>query len=61
MMACIGKPGLADDPRFGDNIGRVAHAAELDAEINAWTSRHPSAHVLGALDRSFADLTRKMG
>ena len=52
MMACIGKPGLADDPRFGDNIGRVAHAAELDAEINAWTSRHPSAHVLGVLEEA---------
>lgn len=49
LATCLGKPEMSDDPRFGDNIGRVAHASELDAEITAWTSTHPSEFILAKL------------
>ena len=48
LMHAIGRPELADDPRLRHNDGRSAHAEELDAAIEAWTSR-PQAIVLQAL------------
>lgn len=40
LMALIGRPDLAADPRLATNAGRCAHVAELDAAIAAWTRRH---------------------
>ncbi|MGP6158358.1 MAG: CaiB/BaiF CoA transferase family protein [Vulcanimicrobiaceae bacterium] len=37
LAALIGKPELADDPRFATNQARAANAAELDAVIAQWT------------------------
>ncbi len=37
LMALIGRPELAADPRMATNGGRCEHAAELDAAIAAWT------------------------
>jgi crotonobetainyl-CoA:carnitine CoA-transferase CaiB-like acyl-CoA transferase len=37
LAALMARPDLADDPRFKDNQGRVAHAAELDQLIGRWT------------------------
>lgn len=37
LMGAIGRPELADEPRFADNAGRCAHRAELDALIADWT------------------------
>ena len=36
----MGRPELAYDVRFGGNLGRVAHSAELDTEISAWSRRY---------------------
>jgi formyl-CoA transferase len=49
LAVAIGRPELADDPRLRHNDGRSAHAAELDAAVEAWTSARPQAEVLAAL------------
>ena len=38
LMAAIGRPELAGEPRFVTNGARCANVAELDAAIAAWTS-----------------------
>ncbi|MBV9734876.1 MAG: CoA transferase [Acidisphaera sp.] len=37
MMPAIGRPELAEDPRFASNLLRCANVAELDAIIADWT------------------------
>lgn len=37
LCQMLGKPGLADDPRFKTNKDRVAHKPELEAELRALT------------------------
>ena len=37
LMQMLGKPELADDPRFRTNKDRVAHREELEAELRALT------------------------
>ena len=44
------RPDLAADERFRTNPGRVAHRAELDAEIEAWCVRHDLGQVQSAAD-----------
>jgi len=68
LCATLGRPELADDPRFADNAARVGHAAELTTELEAVLATRPAAHwqaALGAagvpvapvnrLDQVFAD------
>jgi CoA:oxalate CoA-transferase len=45
----LGKPGLAQDPRFSTNALRTEHAASLKREINAGLGAHTCAHWLQAL------------
>lgn len=52
LCEVIGRADLANDPTLADNSGRVARAAELDAAIEAWTSRHTIEQVLDALDKA---------
>lgn len=40
LMGVIGRPDLAEDPRFADNPGRVSEQRYLDQVIAEWTSRH---------------------
>ncbi len=49
LMAVIGRPDLADDPRFAQNDGRATQAALIDGAIAGWTTRHPIGDVLAAL------------
>jgi formyl-CoA transferase len=37
FVAAMGRPELADDPRFRDNRRRTEHGAEIDALIAEWT------------------------
>jgi itaconate CoA-transferase len=46
----LGRPELADDPRFVTNQLRVANRAELHAEIEAVLAAYPPERVLGLLD-----------
>jgi crotonobetainyl-CoA:carnitine CoA-transferase CaiB-like acyl-CoA transferase len=43
--------GVADDPRFADFEGRVAHRRELDDLVAGWIGARPSTEVL----RAFTD------
>lgn len=36
LWAAMGRPELADDPRFSNNRNRLAHRAELNALVDAW-------------------------
>jgi crotonobetainyl-CoA:carnitine CoA-transferase CaiB-like acyl-CoA transferase len=51
-FACdvLRRPDLAADPRFRTNPDRVAHRADLDAEIEAWCARHDLGQVQAAAD-----------
>lgn len=41
----MGKPELADDPRFADRATRARNMAATDAVVEAWTSTLPRAEV----------------
>jgi itaconate CoA-transferase len=48
----LGRPELADDPRFGSNALRVQHRLEMNAEIDRTFETLAAAEVLARLDRS---------
>jgi formyl-CoA transferase/succinyl-CoA--D-citramalate CoA-transferase len=50
LCKAMGRPELADDPRFATHGARGTNAEELDARIAAWTATMPCAHVLAILD-----------
>ena len=50
-IEAIGRPDLADDPRFADNAGRMANTAALIAELESVFTTQPSAHWLKLLER----------
>ena len=50
MVEVLGRPELAEDPRFNDRRGRVAHQEEVDAMVEAWTekrTKHEAMDILG--------------
>jgi formyl-CoA transferase len=49
LVTLMGKPELADDPRFVTNQTRAANAKELDALIEAWTRTQDLQAVNAAL------------
>lgn len=49
LMKAIGRPELANDPRFSDNAKRVEHNAHLDEIIAAYTRAHTLEEVLKVL------------
>jgi crotonobetainyl-CoA:carnitine CoA-transferase CaiB-like acyl-CoA transferase len=68
LCVALGRPELADDPRFSENATRVGHAAALTGELEAVLTTRPAGHwqaALGAagvpvapvnrLDQVFAD------
>lgn len=52
LMRAAGRDDMADDPRFARNNDRVAHEAEIDAAITAWTTTHTFDEVLAALEQA---------
>lgn len=58
LMAAIGRPELAADPRLADNGGRCANVAELDAAIAAWTRTLPAAEAEAALEAAEVPCSR---
>jgi formyl-CoA transferase len=51
LCKAMGRPELADDPRFATHAGRGTNMDELDAIVAAWTSMLPCAEVLAVLDQ----------
>jgi crotonobetainyl-CoA:carnitine CoA-transferase CaiB-like acyl-CoA transferase len=51
LVAAIGLAGLASDPRFSSNAGRVANRAELTGLIESVTSQLSAQDALGLLRR----------
>src|SRR5918995_2036796 len=49
-LDAIGAPELADDPRFRDNAGRMAHLRELEAEFAKRLRTKPAEHWLNLLE-----------
>jgi crotonobetainyl-CoA:carnitine CoA-transferase CaiB-like acyl-CoA transferase len=52
LVALLGQPQLASDPRFSANPARVAHASELDEIIGEWTVQRTAAQAKALLDQS---------
>lgn len=52
LTAAMGRPELADDPRFADNPSRVANVQELDETISAWTGSHTMEELLELLEKA---------
>ena len=49
VVAAMGQPELAADPRFSDRFARVRHMAELDSLIEEWTGDRGRAELLQVL------------
>ena len=49
LTQTMGRPGLADDPRFRDNAARMENVEELERCISAWTATLTAAELLDAL------------
>lgn len=52
----VGRPGLADDPRFADNASRVRHVHALDAIVGGWIAERPCDEVVEAFARARVSL-----
>ncbi len=50
LAQLMGRDDWVGDPGLGDNAGRAARAAELDAGIGAWCAAHNAAFLLTALE-----------
>jgi crotonobetainyl-CoA:carnitine CoA-transferase CaiB-like acyl-CoA transferase len=49
LMRAAGRADMAEDPRFANNTGRVAHEREIDEAITAWTRTLDASAVLDKL------------
>ena len=45
LCGVMGRPDLADDPRFASLKSRVAHMDLIDATVSDWTRDHPKASL----------------
>jgi crotonobetainyl-CoA:carnitine CoA-transferase CaiB-like acyl-CoA transferase len=45
LATVVGRPELADDPRYATPDDRVAHRGELDALVGEWTAARSPRHV----------------
>ena len=51
LLRAMGREDLRDDPRFIRNATRVAHYAETEAVVTAWTTSHTRAEIFAATSR----------
>ena len=52
LCAALGRPALAEDPRFADNAARIANIDALEAEFEAVLTARPTAHWLALLEEA---------
>jgi itaconate CoA-transferase len=48
----LGRPDLAEDPRYARNVDRVRHRAELDQVLGAWCAQRELAEVQRRADEA---------
>jgi crotonobetainyl-CoA:carnitine CoA-transferase CaiB-like acyl-CoA transferase len=58
LMAAIGRPDLAEDPRFTTNGLRCANVAPLDAAIAEWTRARSAAEAQAILEAAEVPCSR---
>ena len=58
LAEAMGRPELAEDPRFIDGRSRSAHCNELDSEISEWTRSHDLAALERTLEAAGVPATR---
>lgn len=58
LMAAIGQPAAAADPRFANNALRCENVAELDGMIAAWTRTLPAAEAEAILEKAEVPCSR---
>jgi crotonobetainyl-CoA:carnitine CoA-transferase CaiB-like acyl-CoA transferase len=51
LCELMGRPDMAKDPRYKENMNRVEHQAEVDGLIAAWTGSLAMADVLERLEQ----------
>jgi crotonobetainyl-CoA:carnitine CoA-transferase CaiB-like acyl-CoA transferase len=51
-LEVLGASELADDPRFRENPGRMAHLKELEAALTPYFKRRSSAELLAAFEQA---------
>jgi crotonobetainyl-CoA:carnitine CoA-transferase CaiB-like acyl-CoA transferase len=49
LAGSMGRPALAEDPRFATLAARKANEAELDRLVSEWTARHDARELAAAL------------
>jgi formyl-CoA transferase len=49
LVGVIGRPELADDPRFTDQRARVRHGDDVDALVEGWTEKHTKHEAMQTL------------
>jgi crotonobetainyl-CoA:carnitine CoA-transferase CaiB-like acyl-CoA transferase len=49
LMDVIGRPDMADDPRFANLVERIRHAPDATRIVSAWTAARPVSEVVSAL------------
>ena len=54
VFVAIGRPELADDPRFSDNAARLENVDELDRLIGDWIGTRPATEVIDIMERAEA-------
>jgi len=52
LCGAMGRPGLADDPRYADHRARGEHQDELDDLVGAWVGSLPADEVRRVLDEA---------
>ena len=52
LVETMGRPELAKDRRYADNVTRCAHADELDALIADWFKERDLAEIMQLFDRA---------
>ncbi len=58
LMTAIGRPELAEDPRYASNGDRCAHRDELDEAIAAWTRGLPAKEAEALLEAADVPCSR---
>lgn len=52
LLRAMGRDDLKEDPRFINNTARVAHYAETEAIVNAWTNASTRATIFAATSKA---------